>query len=387
MSDRTIFECVDRTFRDLLDNRSLPFGGMTMLLGGDFRQTLPVKPKKPPSEIIQSTLPNSKLWRHFIVCPLSYNMRLSSSGLSDAEIHLRQNFANWLLDIGNGSVGTLNSEDDPNVFNVDIPSSLLLPKVNPTLADLIGFVYPEDILSNPTFSSLSNRGIVCPTNDTADEINRIIVAMTPGLCKSYLSTDSIIPHTQRTCDIDLLYPPEYLHQLNFPGLPLHSLDLKVNSPVLMIRNMNPSLGLCNGTRLVVSQVLSALIEATIVTGLSAGQRVCIPRFKFIHKDPELPFVFIRKQFPLRVCYAMTINKSQGQSLDRIGVYLPQPVFSHGQLYVALSRATAHTSLKVLALNEDKEVTKKTKNVVYRSLLLKVNNLEVLCVYVMFTFLY
>ncbi|KAL4564069.1 hypothetical protein LXL04_028119 [Taraxacum kok-saghyz] len=122
-------------------------------------------------------------------------------------------------------------------------------------------------------------------------------------------------------------------------------------------------------------MLPFVLEATIVTGTSIGQRVYIPRIKFIHKSPDLPFDFVRKQYPLRVCYAMTINKSQGQSLEKIGVYLPQPVFSHGQLYVALSRATSPESIKALIVDENNQQTNKTKNIVFQSLLREVTTIE------------
>jgi len=67
-----------------------------------------------------------------------------------------------------------------------------------------------------------------------------------------------------------------------------------------------------------------------------------------------PFQFKRKQFPVRLSFAMTINKSQGQTIPNVGVYLPQPVFSHGQLYVAMSRATARSNIKILALPPNAE---------------------------------
>ncbi|KAL4554931.1 hypothetical protein LXL04_037540 [Taraxacum kok-saghyz] len=151
------------------------------------------------------------------------------------------------------------------------------------------------------------------------------------------------------CDIDLLYPPEYIGHLNFFGIPLHQLDLKPNCPILLVRNLNQMLGLCNGTRLIVSRLFPYILEATIVTGTSIGQMVYLPRIKFIHKDRELPFVFTRKQFPVK---------------SRPIIYLPQPVFSHDQLYVALSRATSLKSIKVLAFDEKNEVSNETKNVVY-----------------------
>lgn len=99
-----------------------------------------------------------------------------------------------------------------------------------------------------------------------------------------------------------------------------------------------------------------------------------------------PFRFKRKQFPVRLSFAMTINKSQGQTIPNVGVYLPEPVFSHGQLYVALSRATATANIKVLTgkhdeeeeakMNEKKEEKKTstsetyTKNIMYTEVLTK-----------------
>ena len=95
-----------------------------------------------------------------------------------------------------------------------------------------------------------------------------------------------------------------------------------------------------------------------------------------------PFQSKRKQFPIRLSFAMTVNKSQGQTIPNVGVYLLKPVFSHDQLYVALSRATARLNIRILAVpaaekdvskrkgNEKKKATKDifTKNIVYKKIL-------------------
>lgn len=152
------------------------------------------------------------------------------------------------------------------------------------------------------------------------------------------------------------YQTEFLNSLDLPGLPPHNLQLKVGVTVIMLRNINQP-KLCNGTRLAIKKLMNNLVEATILTGKFKGEHVLIPRIPMIPSD--MPFEFKRLQFPIRLAFAVTINKAQGQSLGVCGVNLEYPVFSHGQLYVACSRVGKPSVLYIYTEN------KKTKNVVYQ----------------------
>ena len=151
------------------------------------------------------------------------------------------------------------------------------------------------------------------------------------------------------------------------GIPNHKLKLKTGIPIMLLRNIDQAKGLCNGTRLQVKHLGKNVICATVITGKNIGDSIFIPRMDLVPSDSGLPFKFQRRQFPISLCFAMTINKSQGQTLSRVGLYLPQPVFTHGQLYVAISRVKTKRGLKILILDEDGKVTNTTKNVVYKEI--------------------
>uniref|UniRef100_A0A0D3BYM1 ATP-dependent DNA helicase n=1 Tax=Brassica oleracea var. oleracea TaxID=109376 RepID=A0A0D3BYM1_BRAOL len=108
-------------------------------------------------------------------------------------------------------------------------------------------------------------------------------------------------------------------------------------------------------------------EARIITGEKVGKIVDIPRLLITPSDTKLPFKMRRRQLPLAVAFAITINKSQGQSLSEVGIFLPRPVFSHGQLYVAISRVTSKKGLNILIVDKDGIPQKKTMNVVFKEI--------------------
>ena len=163
------------------------------------------------------------------------------------------------------------------------------------------------------------------------------------------------------------YAPEYLNSLVSSALPFAHLKLKVGCPVMLLRNMDPLNGLCNSTRLRISEIRTKVLKCTIISGDTkfAGKVVFIPRITLAPTAEDLPMPLRRRQFPVQLAFAMTVNKSQGQSLKHIGLDLWSPVLSHGQLYVGLSRCTSGSRLKVLLKQADEG---RTPNIVYNEIL-------------------
>ncbi|KAK1394749.1 hypothetical protein POM88_013805 [Heracleum sosnowskyi] len=214
---------------------------------------------------------------------------------------------------------------------------------------------------------LRSRAILTPLNEHVENVNMSVLHNLPGEFKAYKSCDSICKGSSTGEADEILYLPEYLNSLKFNGMPNHEVQVKVGAPIMLLRNLNPKKGLCNGTRLIVTRCYPFLIEALILTGNKIGDTTYIPRITMCPADKTFPFVLKRKQFPVVVCYAMTVNKSQGQTVRNVGLYLPEPVFGHGQMYVAVSRVTSPNGLKIVYVHEDESTTGYTKNIVYREI--------------------
>ena len=142
--------------------------------------------------------------------------------------------------------------------------------------------------------------------------------------------------------------------------------MKLGCPLILLRNLDPGKGLCNGTRMILLNAYRNILEVMIMGGDHHGEKAFIPRITLKPSSREYPFVLKRRQFPVRLSFAMTINKAQGQSLKYVGVHLITPVFCHGQLYVALSRATSSQRLLILL---PQSTDTKTTNIVYPEVLL------------------
>ncbi|XP_036345359.1 uncharacterized protein LOC118754555 [Rhagoletis pomonella] len=244
-----------------------------------------------------------------------------------------------------------------------------------TIAEALISASPNQIRTLGVFTIRSGN----PELEVNEEIHNQALILIEDIC--YLMCDSLLvklgmptPHRELNeafnrvlerehCvtneDEATNYPTEFLNSLDLPGLPPHNLQLKVGSVIVMIRNLNQP-RLCNGTRLLVRKLMDNVIHATILKGKFESEEVLIPRIPMIPTD--IPFEFKRIQFPIRLAFAMTINKSQGQSLSVCGLNLENECFSHGQLYVACSRVGKPSALFVFAPDN------KTKNVVYNNVI-------------------
>jgi ATP-dependent DNA helicase PIF1 len=198
-----------------------------------------------------------------------------------------------------------------------------------------------------------------------DEINARMIDRFPGKAMMFYSFDSVDDDERNN------YPQDFLNSITPNGLPPHELRIKINCPLILLCNLDPHSGLCNGTQLFVRAVNKHVLNAEIVNGTQAGDRVFIPRIQLSpSEDMSLPFKFKRKQFPVHQSFMITINKAQGKTLPTVGVYLSELVFSHGQLYVALSRGVSRGSTWVLC-KPSKDVDAKgnsTQNIVYTDVL-------------------
>ena len=333
---KELLEAVDRFFRELF-NSDLPFGGLIVILSGDNRQTLPKIARGTRGDIVASCISNSSLMKDFEMISLTENMRIHNCEHPDLhDLQDLKRFEEFLLQLGNGTIPI----DDDGRFVV--PSFIHRSK---TVEELIEFVYTDDIESLSD-SQLSERAILCPLNEDVREVNDIVLNMLTGNTYTYYSTDTELdPMNNPITEL----PPEVLHTLHRSGLPAHKLEIKEGCLVMCLRNMSIG-GICNGSKMKVINARQHVLECLVLTGRARGKTVVLPRITLRDDSGVDSVIFQRKQFPVRLGYACSIDKGQGQSLARAGVMCRTDCFAHGQCYTAFSRPKGPEWLSVFQPN-------------------------------------
>lgn len=309
MANKAVLSCVSDVLGDIMGN-DLPFGGKVIVLLGDFRQTCPVIRGGSQAEVVAASIKSSQLWRHFTIRKLTRPIRNAED----------PDFSNFVNSIGDG-VGP------------DIPLTGLDIVEEPE--DLLSFVFPDEVLSDP--SLCVSRSILAPTNRQVDSYNSLLLRRLPGDLKTYYAADRL----KELDDVELP-PPEgildYVMRHTPPGLPPHAVSLKVGSMCRLLHNFSIDRGLVKNVRVVIMGIGVRLITVCVLKeGVQdMGEDILIPRIIF-ETELRSGHTLCRRQFPLAPAYATTFNSCQGLTLDRVGIDLTYPVFSHGQLYTAVSR--------------------------------------------------
>lgn len=352
MQNKHCFETVDRTFRDVCDNRML-FGGIPIIFGGDFAQIAPVVKYGERPEIVNASIRQSYIWRYIEVIHLRLNMRISGSSANDSH------FKDWL--------NRMTYSSQYQNTGITLPEYI---NTASSIDELIQRVYPDHFLSASITQPrlLSKTAILTTRNDIMHDINMKILDTMPGQSVDLYSAD-VVEESESESDEVFRVSPEYLQTINPAYLPPATLTLKVGCIVMLLRNINAGAGLCNGTRLLVREIGQYVLKVVVVKDRDddVEKIELIPRILLLSNEGDYPFLLKRMQFPVKLCFAMTINKSQGQSLNTVGIDLRNAVFTHGQLYVALSRSTNIENIHVLRSEDTEENT--VENIVYPELLL------------------
>eukprot|EP00918_Siedleckia_nematoides_P056940 GHVU01124209.1.p1 GENE.GHVU01124209.1~~GHVU01124209.1.p1 ORF type:complete len:993 (+),score=88.19 GHVU01124209.1:3246-6224(+) len=352
MAHKNQLDALDKALRDIRRvsrdvEHPLPFGGIMVLVTGDFKQILPID-RWDRSMGVQVTVKNSTVWRHFKQMELRTNMRLQQASPRDVA------YQQWIDDLGNGRL-----QQTP-CATVKLPEGTTAP-LNDKAA--IDWVYPnfEDNFSDPEY--LKQRLMVTPVHATKNRLSNMICARVPGEATLSYIHNAV---SERYIDEYHTYPPEVMAAIDPPNFPPHELSLKPNMVVMLLRNLDAPRKLCNGRRLIIRSITRDpwLIVASYLD--EPETTVFIPRIKFV-VDPDLcGFEWTRVQFPVVPAYVTTINKAQGQTVLRVGVFLDVPVFAHGQLYTAATRTRSASDIMFFIPHHQ---TRETLNIVLHQALL------------------
>ncbi|KAL0294340.1 UNVERIFIED_CONTAM: hypothetical protein Sangu_3220900 [Sesamum angustifolium] len=160
-------------------------------------------------------------------------------------------FSKFLLRVGNGE------EPTDTEGNIRIPEEMIVKYDNEedSIKRLIRAIFPSLNTRAHSVDYMTGRAILAAKNEHVDRLNETLISLFPNEEKIFNSFDEAVDDTHN------YYEEEFLNSLTPNGLPPHKLILKKNCPIILLRNLDPSNGLCNGTRMVCREFKDNLIDA------------------------------------------------------------------------------------------------------------------------------
>ena len=366
--DREVFEAAYKALNG--------FAGKVIVTMGDMRQIAPVVKTGEKEDIIRHSIASSPLWVQFEKRFLTKNLRLASiqlsDGISSSEtdpiLEAQQNYAKMILAVGDGTYAPSVAQEAYVCDKARGSTTIELQGCRQIAnqEEAIDFAFPLPF--HPV--QFCKRAILTGTNDVVDEWNARIQTLNPAIMHEPLASHDQLTESDDPRDILRgMLSDDILNNFNNNGVPPHLLYLKVNDICIVLRNLNKKEGLTNNTRVRILNITSKCVR--VQTMGCSRKSFSIPRIRFKFRLPfGRSFELLRTQFPLRLAYCMTINKSQGQELQRCLLDLRSPPFSHGHLYVALSRVRNVDDIAIFTNQENiKDGAILTENIVYKELLI------------------
>jgi len=349
------------------------FAGKVLILMGDWRQCPPVVKNADMLEIVNASMVNSRLWSQYVQLKyFTVNLRLlkqSTAVLDDAnevtaaEVFNKEQkeYLEMLDIIGDGrklSDTTSDSVIDFYSENIALNGSRIigLPKIEQLFDQqkALEWLFPDGFDAD----TMHLKAILCSTNVIVDEWNTVIQAMNCNPIREYHSTDTVQGIDDPNGYLASMITESVMARFDVPGVPSHVLHLKVDDICMVMRNLNRKEGLAKNLRVKIVKLYDHVIR--VCTLNPVGRRYYnIPRIRFSVSLPYGRSVKIeRRQFPLRLAYSMTFNKSQGQEFQMVLADIRNNPFTHGHLYVALSRIRIARNIKLFTnrpLESDEEI--------------------------------
>ena len=362
--------------KNITGKHNLLFGGIPMIFAGDFEQIPPVVPGGNKHAVIKACVQKLPFWEQIKIYTLHEPQR----------DRLDQDHSQMVDNLGMGTYPHAVSRDakksksnEPNPYLVTIPFK---KNYNADTEEdkFCEKVFPTTILEDP--QAASERAIITCLNRRVDMLNAKLLSIKKGKKYQKFSTDDLIDDSIKLKTSHSHVAPSFksiafLHETTAPGVPPHKLELKHGSLCFTTRNLSYDEGILNNAVVEIVYIGTYIIKVrSLSLEKQTGQRapvVDIPRIHFEFYRGRSGIKIVRKQFPLRLAYARSIHRVQGDTLDYIGLDLTTAPFAHGQLKVAMGRVSTRKKICALAFRKDihKRTNKvETNNIVYKELLIK-----------------